>query len=785
MSGLETNVFPILNLAELVTKYTLSRIRGLNAEQPEYFQNRQALIRKLSFTLRRPVTIIERDEEPWLVLPSDVAVPSSPFLLVRTAVYFDTPTDERSVDFSIRDAANDEIGRRFLQFLLQQPLTSNSHLWQPGAGRPFYERQTAEKIGQLLRYRGFSVRVVPTIDTGLALSVDVSHKVVGARPLPVHMSREQFRQWRGPRCIYRFGYQWFEIRPTAFSSLTVSEERFLEDAKEWTLFDYIAAKSRKPIPAELANLPHDASVLYYSSNQGQQRSAPTGLCHQVYDTHSNEVKRSHGATLLNARERRSLIQQFVIKYLQNVRFGNYTLKLADEPIRAPQKLFLMPDLEFGRDQVLSVRGTAHAQQVTLDRVGRRRLDLLRDPDAGFFIKESLDRQYLFLPQSIQDSCGSAFVRDLVAAAAELAQTKTVYQPVIVPYNDRGPRTFVHQGRAILEAADAQCQLPGYALVMIHPTTDQKARHHDQLSAMVIRELNKRDIRAAVNHSSMSRQSYDLVAGRDGSPYYRIRPGSESRFRGYLRAVALNKIFLNNERWPFVLATPTHADVTIGIDVKHHTAGFTIVGKRGSLIRTILVSSSQKEQLLEDQVAKYIGEIIRKEALEPGISIRTVVIHRDGRVWPSELRGIAKAFRSLKKDGIVPPDVAYTILEIAKSAVAPVRLFDVGRDWVENPQIGNYWIATDSDGFLCATGRPFARSGTVQPLHVRFVEGTMPFELCLEDVYYLTALAWTRPEDCTRYPITIKLNDRRLGDDASEYDQDALEFAEAEMAEEAR
>jgi len=84
-----------------------------------------------------------------------------------------------------------------------------------------------------------------------------------------------------------------------------------------------------------------------------------------------------------------------------------------------------------------------------------------------------------------------------------------------------------------------------------------------------------------------------------------------------------------------------------------------------------------------------------------------------------------------------------------------------------------------EGYLCATGRAFPRQGTVQPLHVRYVEGSLPFEDCLEDLYSLTALTWTRPEDCTRYPITIKLTDRRLGEDASDYDADALEFDEAE------
>jgi len=68
---------------------------------------------------------------------------------------------------------------------------------------------------------------------------------------------------------------------------------------------------------------------------------------------------------------------------------------------------------------------------------------------------------------------------------------------------------------------------------------------------------------------------------------------------------------------------------------------------------------------------------------------------------------------------------------------------------------------------------------VQPLHVRHIEGPLSLLQCLEDIYYLTALAWTRPEDCTRYPITIKLTDRRLGEDAGDYDEDAFAFDETE------
>ena len=69
-----------------------------------------------------------------------------------------------------------------------------------------------------------------------------------------------------------------------------------------------------------------------------------------------------------------------------------------------------------------------------------------------------------------------------------------------------------------------------------------------------------------------------------------------------------------------------------------------------------------------------------------------------------------------------------------------------------------------------------------PLHVAKVNGAMSIEECLEDVYYLSALAWTRPEDCTRYPVTIKLNDRFLTEEAGNYNQDLLEQYDPEEEE---
>jgi hypothetical protein len=44
---------------------------------------------------------------------------------------------------------------------------------------------------------------------------------------------------------------------------------------------------------------------------------------------------------------------------------------------------------------------------------------------------------------------------------------------------------------------------------------------------------------------------------------------------------------------------------------------------------------------------------------------------------------------------------------------------------------------------------------------------------LSDLFKLTTLAFSKPDDCSRYPLTIKINDVKLSDAASDYDEDAL------------
>lgn len=787
--GLETNVFTITNLRDLSSQYRLYSIRGLDPEQNEYYQNCDYIKKKLSFLLKNPVTLIQRNRMPYLVVRTDREPPAS-LDVTRLHVIFEQYGDTLNLDYTVRSPENDEICIRFLQFLVQEPLNQKRNLWQPGTGKPLFERSAAWSNENIERFEGYSIRVVPTADGGLGFCVDVTNKFVSKRPLSIRMTREQFnKKWKNSHCIYHYGHKWYEVQLKRFDDRTVTEYRIDKDNRSLNLLQFIAEESQKPIPLELSQLPHDASIAIYHTSRKEERGVPTGLCYSVIGTRQNGAARSHHKTILPAYERSRKIREFIRQHLLDLKFGQTSVQVASEPLVAPKRVFPVPDLSFANGITLSVQGTPGARQVPLEQLGETRLALLEE--VGLYDSDPLDRQYLILPQSVADSWGPRLIQDLSEIVNQFYRQPRNpsnseplrYEPILITYDDRRERTFVAQGIAILKKMEEVRPKLGYAVVMIHHVEGLREREEDPLEAMAIQKLKKKfEIRAAVIHSKIGEECYELPESKEEEPTYRPKSDMRKRLAGYLRNVAINKVLLTNHRWPFLLATRLHADVVIGIDVKVNTAGLVVVGHNGGDIRFLSKDSKQKEKLEAAQLRGYILEILRDEAGTRTSEICNIVIHRDGKMFPSELKGARDAIQTLKAHGTIASDATLTIVEIPKHSLASLRLFETTvkqhSKRVYNPEIGTYYLVNDTDAYLCSTGHPFSHPGTVRPLHVRRIEGPLSLEQCLEDIYYLTMLAWSRPEDCTRYPITIKLNDRFLGDEATEYDDDAVE---AEMA----
>ncbi|MFZ1006037.1 MAG: hypothetical protein WAN65_04325 [Candidatus Sulfotelmatobacter sp.] len=223
MTEIETNIFSIENIRDLNFAYDTYAVRNLKREQAEYFQNKDHLVRTLSFKLGAPVQAIERNGELCLAIPSTAGPVPERFSLVRANVILEKVRSGDTLDFSVRDSANDAICLRAVQFMLQKPLFDDARLWQPSAGMPFFEKAAVEEERGIGRYRGFAARAVITPSGGIGICVDVRTKFVRLTPLPVRLDRMTFRSVKGKVYVYHYGDRWYEIHIEALSDVDASK----------------------------------------------------------------------------------------------------------------------------------------------------------------------------------------------------------------------------------------------------------------------------------------------------------------------------------------------------------------------------------------------------------------------------------------------------------------------------------------------------------------------------------------------------------------------------------
>lgn len=783
----ETNCFKILGVEDLKFECRVFQIAGLRRDSPDYFGNVQRIRSQLTRQMRAPVTTRERNGETLLIVPNGFADPPDHVALVG-AVAAIRNTDEK-ITLNFGSNANDwnSVRLSFLQFGLKGPLRDDPALWQPASSRPFFFKQPQRVLGALDVFEGFALRVAQHSDGGYGVVVDLRRKLVSRTPLSSAIRREEVNQIKGRSCVYKMGDRWFEVSVSGLSDLKISEPSFQHEGQPVSLIGYLNSISNKPVPESIAALSPEGAAIYYRTYGPEQKSAPAELCYLVEDTHGEHGARHQPETVIEPAERYHQIAGIVRNLFRSIKVAGATLRISDRPGRTSNRPFAAPDLGFGNGATLSFDKKLGLVDGWRD-YARRRLALLDDKKAGFFEQSTLGRQHLVMPKSIANSSGPQFVAALKAQVASLYPNGAGYEPELIVYDDlTGPRNFVAQSRAIKAAMEAAHVQPGFALVMVHRYA-KRARSADQLAAWTVKEFSSLfQNTASVIHTDTIRRAY-LGVPQGGQTRYIVKDAERKRLTGYIRNAAINKVLLTNGKWPFVLSSSLHADVVIGIDVKTNTAAFTLIAEGGRVIRLATSRSGQKEQLLKNQVAQYVEDLIRKERRYLTKAPKQIAIHRDGPAWPSEISGVQEACSRLAKDGLIDTDWQLTVLEIAKTAAAPMRMFYIkpGHDGrapaAENPLVGS-WIAVDEDeGFVCTTGRPFRIPGTANPLHVSRAHGTMTIAKCLEDVFALSCLSWGRPEGVTRLPLSIKLCDRSLYDEAAEYDQDEIAFGNDNVAE---
>ena len=312
MSQIETNVFEVLNMAELRSQYRRYRIKGLTSGQVDYDRIVQVLIRDLSQRLKSPVAVTEDGGELYLNVSVDCSEPPSPYQVSNTTAYFEATSGITTLDYLNPTPDTEQICQRFLQFMINGLFYQGRRYWQPSSGYPQFEREPILTQEGIDVYRGYSVRVVYSETSGFGVCVDVTHKYVSHNPLPVALTQNAIAHLKGTRCVYHYGHAWYEIRPTIYSGLTVREQLLKRDDQGATsLFDFIMSNAPKPFPKDVADLSPNSSAVGYFTTNGETRHAAAALCYPVFGTADSRVRRIHRDTILPPHLRRSLIKAFV------------------------------------------------------------------------------------------------------------------------------------------------------------------------------------------------------------------------------------------------------------------------------------------------------------------------------------------------------------------------------------------------------------------------------------------------------------------------------------------
>lgn len=769
----ETNIYRLEGLETLSASYRLFEVSGAVETGPKYYAGATRLQRILTRQYQEPFAVIERGETLILAVPEHIAddLPKH-HNLAQWVAHLKSDGGTLEIDCSVDGDELDPIRLRFLDFLIQTPLYKNNDLWRPRAGDAFYPRQPARSEDGVDIFEGVAARAAPYPGGGFGVILEAKTKLVSQRSIDTYANENNIRRFKRSSCVYRMGDRWYEITITG-AGQTVSDPITFDGPKPISLKEYLHKHADHPIPESLINLKGDGSVVTYRGpDTAQVRAAPAELCFPVLDTHSRKGMRLQREAIQPPHLRRKKAYNFKRRYLLTLRLGNAHVTISDRAAKLDQTPFALPNLLFGGDRTLK-GGTNHKTYA------KSRRHLLEEPSAGFFEQSALDPQTLVLPQSIMNAWGPVFVRDLIAEVERLYPSGN-YNPTVVAFDDlSAPVTPSSQANAILSLARSGALPKGDCAIMVK-TTQGKKRLQDKLPALLMNKLrNDHDINASVFHTRMGDEAYVRQGAGTEARYVRSGGDDRGRFKGYLTGLAINKVLIPNWKWPFVLSGELAADVILGIDVKHHTAGIVLIGNGGRIIHHDLKTSSKSEKLSSGIVKDLVETMLRKEAPRLQPLAKKIVVHRDGRIFPSEIDGLRAACETLADEGHIDADFELTVLEIGKTAPAPLRFFRPVRTrdrgfQVFNPNLGEWFALTQDEGFVATTGQPLLPGrGTARPLKVSRVYGEMSMRDALQDVFHLSCLTWTRPESSSRLPISLKLCDTFLKDEGADYDEDDM------------
>jgi hypothetical protein len=636
-----------------------------------------------------------------------------------------------------------------------------SELWRGEYWTLFFRLLAANDAveSDLVRaYRGLRFGV--TLVNGVPhFAADIRTRYLGRTPLgkmsemerdrlSAHLS-QQTRPEERALFIRDNGSRKIPCRYCGETGKTVSEFSFEMNGRQISVYDYY-----RSLYPNVAIHPADAAVYVQDKRGGSTLAAPASRLLPVFTTESDAIRRCSISPQLSPAQRIKEIERF-LALLDGLEYGNRCVVPRHQFLTGERKCFAPPSIEFGNGSIIQpfpAGETPSARDKQFEdgvlRFGAKKVNAVETLRP--FHNEPLPDVVLLYPSSLDRAAREQFASVLSSQIRQLTGQSLRLTRQQAYAAGKGQR----EGSALLSEIEKLGLNSGSLLAIVVLWSGFGAAVHGAI----------KEAMSPRGHSQcVSEQKVREVATVQGS----------TRLRGLVRNIAL-AVLTEVGVTPWVLAGPLHHNVHLGIDLLHGRVGYhALYGYGGRIISsdfgTALHQGRMREQIKRPELRRRVEDVLRR-VIASGQPLGSMIIHRDGRWWPSERDGLREAVEALKEVDILPPTFRYGVVEVRKNHL-PVRLFTKygnGPDrQLVNPLPGSYLIFDSDRAILATTGRPGSWEGergrTATTLLLELVDVSGPIEIkeVVEDVYRLTHLNWNAPEIEIALPVTIRWTDRAL------------------------
>jgi hypothetical protein len=776
--GLAATLFPLDGLDGVAFAFRVLRVREAMPDDSLRTRRLQRMADQLwQKELKCAVYPTTRFDFPGFLMPADRTLPPG-----WRARLHDVPDQHYTIEATnlqhvvavaeARDAERELVCRMIERSLTDRLLQQRNQVWRGEHWTVFFARQADNEdlpTDVVRAFRGIKFGVV-LLGGCPYLAADVRTKYLGRTSLADLLARgerdllrahvtERVKPHERALFVRDNGTKKMACRYVGDAQTTIGQHTFTLHGQSMTVFEYY--RIRYPdVPVS----PSDRTVFVEDKKGGLTLPVPASRLFPVFTTDFDAIRRCSVAPTLAPADRVSVLQRF-LPLLDGARYGDRELVVRRSPWRGPRTIVPPPTLEFGNGVLVRAFASADMPSVRepqFDRaISRFGMTKLAAVDAQRpYHNEPIPNATLFFPETLVREHRERFLFVLTAEIEKLTgQRLRVAEQV--PYQiGAGQR----EGASLMRQVERRTGEPaaGVAIVILSQTFRPSV--HGAL---------KEAFDAGHSQCVTEAKARELATGAE-----------PSRIAGLVRNLAL-ALLTEVGVMPWVLAEPLHHDIHLGIDLLHGRIGYhAFFGLGGRHIwtesGTTLHQGHMREQIKRPELRRRVEQVVRHVAAarEPCGSL---VIHRDGRWWPTERDGLRDAVANLVADGVVPATFRVAVAEVRKNHM-PVRLFThsamqspatsgpdgPGTVGLANPLPGSYLILDAQRALLATTGRPGSwdsgrrgRTATTLLIDLVDIHGTLSLLHVVEDLYWLTHLNWSAPDIEIALPVTIRWTDRAL------------------------